>query len=217
MNAGFSNLATLKAQLLAPTLLADTTFDAVVTRLGLGVAAAIENFCNRKFARVAGATDIFPADRIHFQLNRYPIESISKIELKLTEAGGFVSQTVNSFVQTIDLANGMVYLPDGPDPGPYHAQLRFTYTGGYWWDTADTGDTEPPVDPETIPSGAAALPADLLHAWLLQCELVWKVRDNLGTNLIDDAAKAVTSGLSELKFAPEVLRSISDYQRMCLT
>jgi hypothetical protein len=38
MNAGFSNLITLKKNVLAPALVASTDFDARLTAIGLGVA-----------------------------------------------------------------------------------------------------------------------------------------------------------------------------------
>ena len=214
MNAGFSNLATLKAHLLAPSLAlaAETTYDAVLTTLGLGVAAHFDSVCNRKFTRAAGTTDILPADMCQFLLPRFPVESISAIDLKTTEADGWVAQVINDFVRTIDLAKGIVYLPDGADAGPYYAQLRFTYTGGYFWNILEPADVGYPT---ALPSGANALPPDLKLAWLLQCEAVWKARDKLGTEIIErDDVKFVNSALSELKLVPQVKAILQQFTRI---
>lgn len=216
MNAGFSNLATLKAHLLAGSLASadETAFNTAITSLGLGMAAAFERHCHRKFARVAGDVEIFSADYCQFPLARFPVESVSAIDLKTTEADGWVAQTVNEFIRTINLAQGIVYLPDGSDAGPYYAQLRFTYTGGYFWNTLEPADTGYPT---ALPSGATVLPDDLKLAWLLQCEAVWKARDKLGTEIIErDDVKFVNSALSELKLIPQVKAILQPFIRMKL-
>lgn len=213
MNAGFSNLATLKGHLLAAALRTGTDYDAAILNLGLGTAKAFANFCNRKFDRVVGATEILPADQCQFLLSRYPIEAITAIDLKFTEADGFVSQVINNFVTTIDLKSGIVNCPDGADAGPWSAQVRFTFNGGYWWEQLEPADNG---YPSQLPAGAASLEDDLKLAWLLQCEIIWKMRDKLGSD-IGEGKAGRDYELMKIDLAPQVKQMLGQYQRFNLT
>ncbi len=207
MIVGLANLVYLKSQLLAAVLRDGTDYDAPLTTIGKGVATQLENACQRKFARLEGAVEILPADYCQFLLERYPLESISKIELKLTEADGFVEKVINDYVRTIDLKVGIVNLPDGQDAGPWYARLRFTYTGGFWID--DTDDIS-----GTVPEGQTELPADLRLAWVLQCREVWNKTDKSGVGIIEGMAEKVKiPSLSEIKLIPQVEQILTDYIR----
>ncbi len=210
MNAGFSNLDSLKKQLLAGTLKNDLRFDAVITALGLGVAAQFANFCNRKFSRVVNDTAVFPADRCEFILPRLPLEAITLAEIKTTEALGWVTQTDPNFIRAIDLASGIVNTGPG-DAGPYYAQLRFTYTGGYFWETLEPDDA---AYPTALPAGATAIPDDLYQAWLLQCRHIWSTMDKVGTDILKDGKSASIRFPEE--FAPTVQKTISQFTRYTL-
>ena len=203
MNAGLSNLATLKRHLLPGTMLTDTQFDATITQLGLGVAGALEKYCNRKFQRTAGDTCTFTGDRDHFYLPRSPVEAVSAVALKTSEAGGFVAQT--GAIQNSDGTNGWIYF--GAYLGDRYSLVRVTYTGGFWWDTTED-------DTGVMPAGATAIAADLQTAWLLLCEAVWAGRDKLGTGLIEkpDAAAG-----AEMELTLQVKQMLSGFRRMQLT
>lgn len=204
MNAGFSNLATLKAHLLGEALRASTEFNDVILALGLGTAALIENHCNRKFARTIDGTDILPADRIHFLLSRYPVESVTAIAVKFSEAGGWFAQSVNEFAKSIDLRSGIVYQGDGPDAGDYSTQVRFTYTGGFFWEQSEPADVGYPT---AQPEGSTALPHDVRLAWLLQCQDTWQRRDRLGAEIAQSGAMNPALAQSELlPLAKSILR-----------
>ncbi|MDB6108333.1 MAG: hypothetical protein JWR69_83 [Pedosphaera sp.] len=209
MNVGFSNLDTLKKHLLAGSLANETKFNTVITALGHGMAAMVASYCNRSFLRTVGAVEILPADRANFLLSRFPLEALTSVELKLSEADGFVVQPA-TFYQTIDLKNGMVILPDGADAGPYYAQVRFTYTGGYWWETLEPDDVAGGY-PSAMPAGATALPHDVIQAWLLQCQHVWDARDKLGMNLADKPGEQAK--LAEVKLIPLVETMLTPYTR----
>ena len=212
MNAGFSNLDTLKKQLLANSLQADKRFDAALLAIGRGAAAAFERFCQRNFTRVVDGTEIIGADHVEFLLSRFPLESVSKIERKLTEAAGWEELVINDVVKTIDLASGIVRFAGSQDMGPHDAQMRFTFTGGYWWDTAEPDDEGYPTD---APEGAALLPDDIRLAWLLHCEGIWAKRDKLGTSIVDKPAQQSDTGTLEL--SPLVKQMLGDYVRYNLT
>lgn len=135
MNLGLGHLTELKAHLLNEALRSETTFDTSIAALGKGVAARFDAHCNRKFARVAGATAEFGADRDHLPLPRFPIESISKVELRETLTTGWADQgTVNDLVAQI-LADAGVVILHAP-LGGWADRLRLTYTGGFWYPTA---------------------------------------------------------------------------------
>jgi hypothetical protein len=208
MNAGFSSLTKLKAQLLAEALRASSKYDAALLALGKGVVGQFERYCDRKFLRLENATEIIPADRIQFLLSRFPLESIASIELKDNEADGWVAQTISTYVQTIDHENGIVNLPDAADAGAWWAKLRFTFTGGYWVDETEEGN-------DTLPAGAFAVPDDLFLAWILQCKTVWQSLDKLGTKIVDVGAgsSSVASTLNTLELIPDVKQRLGQYQR----
>jgi hypothetical protein len=182
MNCGLGNLDTLKRHLLpGGSLDGETKFDQVFLDIGTGVADDMENFCNRKFGRVVGDQVTFQADRASFVLPRFPIEAVSRVELALTGAEGFIVQDA-SFIQSVSLQSGIVYLPEAPDAGPYWGQVRFTYTGGYWFEELEPED---PGYPSVQPAGSTALPKGLRLAWLNQCRAVWNAYDKLGVGLVD--------------------------------
>lgn len=209
MNAGLANLATLRAFLLPVALQAGTDDDVALLEIGLGVAGAMERYCGRRFPRAVAVADIFGADRCQFVLARFPVEAVTKIERKLNEAEGYLEQSLVDAVQSIDLGNGIVYFPDNADAGPYYAQMRFTYTGGYFFNVKEPADNGYPT---AQPSGSTALPDDLRLAWLLQCGEVWNKMDKLGTSI---AEKPDASNLtSALTLAPLVKQTLDGYRRL---
>ena len=206
MNAGLSNLDQLKAHLLpSGTMAGETRFDQVIIDLGQGVAEAMENECNRQFERVVGAQVIFQADRASFTLPRFPIEIITTAELDMRDGNGFVVQ-LPSFIQSYTPDSGMVYLQEVPDAGPYWAQVRFTYTGGFWWEELEPDDAG---FPSALPPTATALPKDLRLAWLNHCRATWNAWDKLGTGLVDKPGAQTTIG--DLEFSASVKRTLGNY------
>lgn len=208
MNAGLANRDRLKKHLLAISLAGEVRFDALIEDIGLGVAALMENFCNRKFLRVVDDTETFQADRASFMLPRYPVETISRIELKLKDSDDFVEQD-SSIIQSTSKDSGLVYFAEVPDAGPYWAEVRFTFTGGYWFETL-----EPEEDgyPSACPAGAKQLPSDLRLAWLIQCREVWNKIDKLGTGIVDSPDKQTK--VDALELSPLVKRILQNFVQM---
>lgn len=209
MNLGLGNLTELKTQLLAEALRAGTRYDAAITAIGKGVAAQIENYCNRKFGRVENDTYIVSADRTHIYLPRYPFESISQVEFKSDEVAGWVVQTGNTIV-TQNVESGLVFL--GAALGPYWSHLRFTYTGGYWFDETEENN-------DTLPSGATQVPADLKLAWILHCKTVWQAIDKLGVDITKTGSSnnAVSGSLAALELSPAVTGMLGKFIRYAIT
>lgn len=206
MNCGLGNLDTLKRHLLpASSMAGERRFDAVFIDLGQGVADDFENFCNRKFARMVGDQAIFQEDRASFVLPRFPIESISLVEVKLDDTDGWVTQDPG-WINSTSLMSGVVYLPEPPDAGPYWGDIRFTYTGGYWFEQIEPEDAG---YPSAQPAGSFALPKGLKLAWLNHCRQVWNACDKLGTGLIDKPN--VQTVIGDLDFSMAVKRTLGNY------
>ena len=215
MNTGFANLDTLKQHLLAPALRAGTTYDVQLADLGLGMAGLIEQFCNRKFSRLENDTAVFPADRCEFLLPRTPLESVSQVEVKILEADGWVTQTDPNFIRAIDQVNGIVDCGPG-DAGPYYGQVRFTFTGGYVWETLEPDDA---AFPSALPAGATSLPPELKQAWLLQCKHVWQTIDPRGVKIVGEGDKnrvVPQQVFGDMDLVPQVKSLISQFIRYSL-
>ena len=168
----------------------------------------MEQFCNLEFERLVDDQVVFGADRSSFILPRYPVEAITAVELKLTDEDGWEAQEL-TYIRSTSPLSGLVYLPESPDAGKYWSQVRFTYTGGYWFETLEPDEEG---YPSALPAGARALPHDLRLVWLTQCREVWNKLDKLGTGLVDkpDAQTA----LAELDFSPMVKRMLGNYMLM---
>lgn len=221
MNAGLANLATLKAWLLPASMITSADYDAQILTIGLGIAWQLEASCNRNFGRLVGDTFEITADRDHVILPRYPIEAAPVIAIRETIAGGFVDQTYADFVVDHDLKAGLIQF--GSWAGSSSTRLRFTYTGGYWWNQQEE-DYTPPVTPteedpdlSVLPEGATAVPADLLLAWRMQCEFIWTQRDKLGLNIGEKQDTVLLGALSRIKLLDGVAEQLRPYVRYALT
>jgi len=154
-----TQLTTLKARL-AITV---TDYDTLLTNAIKAVSARFDVECNRALARTVNVTHEFSADATEVRPPCFPIESISKLELKSNETDGWSEQTnVELLIRrqcVISLAAAL---------GTFRQQGRVTYTGGY-------------VLPGTSPgAGQTALPDDLEQAAVEQAAYWFQHRDKLG-------------------------------------
>ena len=203
-NLGLGNLITLKRQLLAASLQSKLDYDAVITAIGQGVAAQFEGFCNRKFERIVGDKHVVGADRDHVYLPRYPLEAVTAVEKRVSAAESWI--TLTDAVQTWNEKSGLVYL--GAVQGHWASHLRITFTGGYWYDTSEDEDG-------SLPAGATALPADLRHAWYLQCRHAWDSIDKLGSGVKSKPGEM--SNLSVLALVPDAKAILDTYVCYAIT
>lgn len=207
------NLTQLKVFLLNESLRSDTQWDAALEILGKGIARRMQTFCNREFERAVDGTFEVPADRWHITLPRYPLEAAPAIELREDLATGYVAQTYNDVVVDHNLTAGLIVFAE--PLGAANSRLRFTYTGGYW---VPDDDAETPEDDDDLPEGAFLVPDDLRLAWLLQCQRVWSVRDNMGTDVSGErSVQFVSSTLAGLELVPEVKEMLRFFVRYALT
>lgn len=182
MNCGLANLDTLKTLLLAEGLRVRDEYDTQLAALGRGVAAAIEQACNRQLAYATGAVFECTADRSYVALPRFPLVSLAEVAVRASATGAWVSQgAIDAVCQSISNSSGLVEF--GGVQGSYLQRLRVTYTGGFFFETLEPTDEDYPTE---VPEDAAELPADLRHAWVLQCQA-----EIMATRLLDGQAAAV--------------------------
>lgn len=173
----------------------DTTYDALLTRAIQAVSAWFDHHCNRSFAREVDAVHEFPADETELRLPCYPIESVSRFELKTDEINGWVAQPDIRFVLrrrcVVSLHTRL---------SSYLDQARVIYTGGY----VLPGDTPGP--------GQFPLPADVEHAALEQVAWWFQNRDKLGLVRIWEY-HATYRQFAEFELLPSVKALLRKYER----
>ncbi len=162
-----TQLSTLKSRL--GILETDTQFDALLTNTLGAVGERFDKECRRRLARTESVTQEFPPEDREIIAHCYPIEVVTKFELKSDETAGWVEQVPPQYVIRqgciISLASPFVVLNQ-------QAQVaRVIYTGGYLL----PGDTPSPPAPL-----ATALPADLEQAAVEQVAFWFQNRDRLG-------------------------------------
>src|SRR5438132_520791 len=148
-----TQLSTLKTRLAIDQF--DLQYDAILTNAIKAVSAQFDKQCNRTLVRTVGRIEEFPGDETEIRPACYPIETVTKFELKSKETEGWIEQTNVDFLirrtcvislafpfARLNYQLSIINLPQG----------RVTYTGGY-------------VMPGTTPgTGQAALPDDLEQA-----------------------------------------------------
>lgn len=204
MNAGFSNLATLKAHVLGNGLTAQTQFDTKLRNLGLGLAGLIETHCGRLFDYKSSTTDNFSADHLSWVTVRYPIGTVASVEV----GQGYprVWEPATSLIASVDEAAGLLQFKSLP--GDHQARVRVAYSGGYWWDVNEDNSGTPP---EGIPT----LPADIVQAWLIQCGDVWDKMDKHGLGNTAQPDQFVQP--AKLELLPIVKQMLHRHRRMQLS
>ncbi len=157
-----TQLTTVKVRL----ALTVTDYDALLTNAIKAISARFDNECNRALARTVNALHEFDADEIELRPPCYPIESVSKFEIKSNEVDGWSEQTGVEF-----LMRGQCVVSLARPLNPQLSTLnlaRITYTGGYVLPGATPG------------AGQTALPDDLEQAAVEQVAYWFRNRDKLG-------------------------------------
>ncbi|HSU56491.1 MAG TPA: head-tail connector protein [Candidatus Dormibacteraeota bacterium] len=184
----------------------DVTSDDLLTSVIEAVSARFENETNRTLARAENATFELEADQCEISPPCYPIESVSKLETKVSEAAGWVEQTGIDYLirqsclvsLTEPLNNGQTGSVQLSTINP--ALARITYSGGY---------VLPGTDPEP---GQTPLPADLEHACIEQCAAWFLHRDKVGLE-INWPKGGIYQRFVQLPLLPSVSAILKKYQR----
>src|SRR5258708_21085014 len=159
-----TQLATIKSRL----ALTVTTYDDILTSAIKGISVRFDKECNRTFARTEGIVEEFSGADTEVAVPCYPIETVTKFELKSTEAEGWVEQTSIDFLIRRNCVISLTQ-PFYASRSTLHApQYRVTYTVAY-------------VLPGTTPSaGQTPLPDDLEQAAIEQVSPWFLTRNMLG-------------------------------------
>ena len=157
-------LSTVKTRLAISE--ADTTNDSILTSAIKGVSARFDKETHRTLARTENVAQEFDPEFPAILARSYPIESVSKFELKTTEAEGWLEQTgIDYLIRESCVIRLVTPLATSHWPP---ATCRVTYTGGY-------------VLPGTTPGpGQTPLPDDLEQAAVEQVAFWFQKRDKLG-------------------------------------
>ena len=161
LDAGLTTVLYLKSRILPEAGRARGDWDEALAKLGLSVAERLQQHCNRDFARQAGVVELYQARTLSTVVRRYPVESIGSISLRDANGSERDCPTNYQLHATAGLIDWIV------PPGARTQRLRITYTGGYWLD---------PWDETPMPSGATALPDDVLEAFVIQCQHLAEAR-----------------------------------------
>jgi hypothetical protein len=140
-----------------------STYDTLLTNAIKAVSDRFDQLTNRTLSRTVDATQEFIANDTEIILACYPVEAVSKFELKSNETEAWVEQTgVDYLIRNACVISLSTRL------GTEHQQGRITYTGGY-------------VLPGATPGiGQTALPNDLEQAAVEQVAYWYRNKDTLG-------------------------------------
>lgn len=137
--------------------------DLLLTAAIRGISARFDRECGRTLERREGITQEFDGDQVELRLGCFPVESVSRFELKETEAAGWVEQAGVDY-----LLRSQCVVVLGDPLGTSAGILRITYTGGY----VPPGTTAAP--------GQTPLPEDLAMAAVEQVAYWYVNRERLG-------------------------------------
>jgi len=193
-----SQLSTLKQRLAIPAV--DVQFDDLLTAALTAISVRFDRELSRTLVRTASATFEF-ADETEIIPACYPIESVSKFELKTSEAEGWLEQTGVQFL----IRRSCIISLQSPICNLHSAicTSRVTYTGGY----VLPGDTVGP--------GQTPLPADLEQAAIEQTAAWFLNRDKIGLE-VHWPKGGVYEKLSQLPLLPQVQAVLSRYTRWAI-
>jgi hypothetical protein len=140
-----------------------STYDTLLTNAIKAVSDRFDQLTNRTLSRTVDATQEFIANDTEIILRCFPVETVSKFELKSNETEGWIEQTDVEYV----FRNACV-VSLSTRLGTERQQARITYTGGYVLPGATPG------------AGQTALPNDLEQAALEQVAYWYRNKDVLG-------------------------------------
>ncbi len=193
-----TQLATIKSRL----ALLDATYDALLTAVIQAVSTRFDHETHRTLARTENATHEFDPTDTEILVPCYPVQSVSKFELKSSEAAGWqeVSPTPDYLLRSACI----ISLPSPLDPRPSSPTVaRVTYTGGYVLPGA-------PAAP-----GQTPLPADVEQAAVEQVAAWFYNRTHLGLKTLWVHEGDYHQFLA-LDLLPEVRAVLKTYARISL-
>lgn len=189
-SAGFANLSYLKSRLMPASALDIEEWDAAIDAVGMGVTLKFEQYCNRSFELASIPADTFAANSITVTLRRYPVMEINSIEIDDVELDvDFRLRKKSGVIEFLT------------PPGSENQEMAISYQGGFWFPSV-----------AAMPSGATALPADLLESYVAQCQAEIEGRGifhALGLRKADSTPQPVTGLIDSVKEALNPYRRFS--------
>jgi hypothetical protein len=194
-----TTLTTLKSRL--SILDTDTTQDSLLTSAIQAVSARFDTETNRTLARTIDFRQEFDADTTEIIAACFPIETVTKFELKTSETSGWIEQPLPDFL----IRSGCVISLGAPFSAHYAPQslARVTYTAGYLL----------PGAPDVL--GATRLPADLEQAAVEQVAFWFQTRDHVGVNRQWPKGGTFET-FPDLDLLPSVRAVLERYRRLVL-
>src|SRR5437899_1263742 len=174
---------------------ADVKDDDLLTRAINAMSARFDMECSRTLARTVNDTHEFNPLDIEIAPRCYPIESVTRFELKPTEAEGWVAQTDVSFLLR---RNCVIALEERI--GSPRQQARVIYTGGYV------------LPGGTVGAGQTALPADLETAAIEMVTFWYQNRDRVGVNRVWPKG-GLFEEFQDIDLVPSVRAVLEKYER----
>jgi hypothetical protein len=196
-----AQVSTLKSRLaIADT---DVQYDDLLTNALVALSTRFEKEYNRIFTRIVDATYEFNADDLDISVPIFPIESVSKFELKENETDGWVEQTDVKFL--IRKACVISIVPQTLNYRPSTLNdssiARVTYTGGFLLPgSADVRST-------------TRLPSDIEQAAVEQAVAWFMNRGSLGIEIKRLTPADFYQKFSQLDFLPRVRTVLKRYER----
>jgi hypothetical protein len=186
-----AQLETVKARL----GLIDNTQDALLNAAIGAISARFDRECGRRFERAENLVQEFSAAQCEIGLLCYPVERVTRFELKDNETVGWVERFgVEYLVRRHCVVSLSAAL------GTIHQQARLTYHGGY-------------VPPGTVPeSGQTPLPAELEQAAMDQTVFWYQNRDRMGLSRVWDY-HATYRQFADVDLLPGVRAVLAGYER----
>src|SRR6266702_2647996 len=146
-----------------------TDYDDLLTNAIKAVSARFDKECNRTLARTTSVTHEFDASDTEILPPCYPVESVTKFELKSNETDGWSEQTgIQYLIRRKCVISLSVPLNSQPSTLNSTGLARVTYSAGY----VLPGDTPA--------AGQTALPDDLEQAAVEQVAYWFRNRDATG-------------------------------------
>jgi len=156
-----TQLATVKSRLGIDDF--DVKNDALLLAAIGAISARFEKECSRIFGRTTDAVHEFAADETELQVQCYPIETVTRFELKTTESQGWVEISGVDFLLRRDCVISLC-----ARLGSWREQARVIYTGGFVSPGDPVGDAQ------------REMPVDLEQAAIEQVAYWYQNRDHLG-------------------------------------
>ena len=186
-----TQLSIVKARL----AITGTADDAMLNRMIDAISARFERFCNRSFGRQVDTCEEFGADAVEIATASYPIETVSRFEIKDNEATGWqeIASPPDYWVRRACVISLSLRL------GTCRQWARVIYTGGYV------------LPGDEIKPGQTPLPEDIQEACVEQLACWYLNRTKLGLLSVTDGS--LTTAYAQQELLPSVQSTLRRHVR----